>query len=1151
MFLNPYIPSKLKSLEKRNKNVSGSFSDFNLSDSNIGGNGSYRYDPIGSPLKSTQQLNVDWSAFENHTFFSSAEVKVNESFNKIINGYPFDGTRKEVEVFLDSLTGFEKWIWDLFPRNNGALKLYNNAYITVKDKSGNLYPDLSKNSKGETVINPQDSSTSFSLEFLINIPTGSNNTQVIFQKISSIEDGFTLFLEESLIDTVQCVYTVCSGSFRNFVDCSLEKGKWNHICAIHNKDSERGDLLQLYVNEQLIKESDPVKLGKLNTDNSPLLIGSGSSFYKDKIIVEPSSTFNGLIDELRIFHSVRSLKDQILFSSRGLYSTPDLKLYYRFNEPSGSFSLNGPSSSIDSIVLDSSGNSLHANITGFLPDMRVNQTENSQNPLKNEKKEFTIVLFPAHFTVLSLNADLLDKAKDYDRNNPNNIIRLIPPHYLLEGAAQDGFASPEGNIGESYSGEGIPGNGKLGSVQIILTFLYIWSKYFDELKMYLDSFGTLKNISYTKEENTIPDNFLEDRIKEFGYYLPKIFTNSDFDSFLHGDSLDPQEEDTIPLREIQSEIMRRVLINLPKISRSKGTQHSIKSFLRSVGIDPNNTLKIREYGGPTTKQLGSSRENRTETFALLDFSTSSYVFTPFLSSSRTEPGFPETKGEFVFKDNICVGTDRPSDGLLTSGSWHIEAIFKIPPQKINLISDYYGNQSLLKIVGTGSISTENILYGNLIATQGVSHPFKLPTVKLFLRPGIDILSPTLELSLPLNGEGIFDGETWNISFGCERNDAIGSIVSSSYYLRAGKMEEGEITKLYSTSSYFYETPLNEVNVFRELSSTHNASGSFISLGPNQEIEQGASSYHLGDYLHVDYLSRTTDYVGWCGNLKFYSTSLSLDEWKEHVRNPLSAGVRNPFKNYNYVNSISGSFGKLRLDTLKKQPERYSDSFGNIEFLDFSLNLGNCFGTGFLPSTNILVGDVLNYSMISPQFDEVACDDKIRLRSFQDINLVEENPWSVIAPTYLSDNFFSSEEPQDDLRLSIEFSLMDALDKDIIGIFSSLDVLNNSLGAPENLFSENYPDLDVLRDVYFNKLSNKPDWRSFLEFYRWFDLSVSTFIEQLIPSKTSFKGTNFVVESHMLERHKNIYRWDGNYLGDRIVVNDDFRVQQIVGRINKY
>ena len=108
----PYTPTFLKAAGYEGRHLQTSYSDFNLSDTNHQGIDSFKYDPLGYPLKSTQQLNIDWSKFENHTFFSSAEVKVNEAFNRIINGYPFDGSRKEVEEFLDSLTGFEKWVID-------------------------------------------------------------------------------------------------------------------------------------------------------------------------------------------------------------------------------------------------------------------------------------------------------------------------------------------------------------------------------------------------------------------------------------------------------------------------------------------------------------------------------------------------------------------------------------------------------------------------------------------------------------------------------------------------------------------------------------------------------------------------------------------------------------------------------------------------------------------------------------------------------------------------------------------------------------------------------------------------------------------------------------------------------------------------------
>ena len=74
-----------------------------ISITDIESTSSFKYALPGKGMKSTQQLNVDWSKFQNHTFFNSAQVKTNVAFDKIINQYPFDGTLKENESYFDSL----------------------------------------------------------------------------------------------------------------------------------------------------------------------------------------------------------------------------------------------------------------------------------------------------------------------------------------------------------------------------------------------------------------------------------------------------------------------------------------------------------------------------------------------------------------------------------------------------------------------------------------------------------------------------------------------------------------------------------------------------------------------------------------------------------------------------------------------------------------------------------------------------------------------------------------------------------------------------------------------------------------------------------------------------------------------------------------
>ena len=70
----------------------------------ISATGSFRFDPPGSPVKSSQQLPLDFSKFENHTFFSSAVSNINIAYEKIINEFPFEGSKSEYDTWLPGIS---------------------------------------------------------------------------------------------------------------------------------------------------------------------------------------------------------------------------------------------------------------------------------------------------------------------------------------------------------------------------------------------------------------------------------------------------------------------------------------------------------------------------------------------------------------------------------------------------------------------------------------------------------------------------------------------------------------------------------------------------------------------------------------------------------------------------------------------------------------------------------------------------------------------------------------------------------------------------------------------------------------------------------------------------------------------------------------
>jgi len=298
----------------------------------------------------------------------------------------------------------------------------------------------------------------------------------------------------------------------------------------------------------------------------------------------------------------------------------------------------------------------------------------------------------------------------------------------------------------------------------------------------------------------------------------------------------------------------------------------------------------------------------------------------------------------------------------------------------------------------------------------------------------------------------------------------------------------------------------------------------------------------------------TDLGGMMSNLRFWSKALTQTEWTEHVLNYRSLGVEDPLVNYNFVTTRTGSFERVRMDTFSKQETRRAcataslGTLGTINFLDFSLNNMHMTGTGFPIDADCVKGDLFDLSYLSPNFDEASTNEKIRIRSYLNQDLVDATPWAGVAPVY---EILKSEKPTDDVRFAIEFSLIDALNRDIVTMFSTFDAIDNAIGSPELLFSPDYPDLDKLRTVYFNRIQEKLNFKSFFEFFRWFDMSIGTFIEQLVPRKTNFKGTNFVIESHMLERHKLEYYGNEIYLGDACRARIRDVLQQIAGAIKKH
>ncbi len=1101
---------------------------------NAGSTSSFRYDNPGTGIKSTQEIPVDFSRFENHTFFSSAVIKTNVAFDKIINDFPFDGTEKDLEVFEDGLTGWEKYVLGRFPTYTGYLFFSGNqnTHVVVQNSSGYLFPGTSKDSEGSGVLDTNDSS--FSIESFLFIPAESNSRQVICQRQSSDGVGFNIGLESDA-STSKCGLIFHVKDSVNVMSASVDvpKGSFFQFCAAYDARPGQGDLKIFYNAKQVVSSSNSVDSLELIAGTAPLTIGSGSTFLG----WVPQQTLSGAMEDFRFFSDYRTPESQTLGMKQSVFQDGNMNLYFKFNEPTGSYGL-------EDVLLDSSGNSLHSRIQNYSDYDRTQPV--GQGPLTNENESLTPILYPNFTAVSNLNADLLLSASLYDAENPNLITKLVPPHYFLDGQNFQGLGSLEGSINDAYTSLSIPGTGILGQTQIMMSLLFVWSKHFDEMKIFIDSISNSLSVDYDTE-NTIPDKILPFLADYYGFTLPNIFSFANTDQYVKGINVNAEDIRAVaPLKEVQNQIWRRILTNLQEITKTKGTKQSIRSIMLAAGIDPDSVFKIREYGGPSKTSLSGLRQNRTEVSAMLDMSgtlrsTSStnsqgfgnnnpYLISTYLSASRTSLGAPYSNGSF----NSGYSNSN-NDGILTKHSFTYEGIYSWRDQ------DYkFTTQSLARIEVTGSDapSSQVGLVMNLVAVSGSSG-----SLNLLVNP----YSPGSTIKLTLTGANIFDGDKWNICFG--RANTYGDSTKSyrytnkypEYFLRCAKQSFGKIVEYHTISTASSAEPNVPWSLPGYYSANDNAlttQSTLLRRAPFIVIGSQSIPAHSSYFLNAssDPLARETLFNGNVAKVRFWSKKLDDEEWKEHVRNFKSLGVSNPSVNFNFTPTTTGSFEKLRIDADIDQVVTMSDASGRIEIFDFSQNeidingtgsFFHLYGYGFEPDKRVIKPAEFNYSFLSPTFDLSQTDEKVRVRSLLDLS--SEYPYAQPAPIY---EVPIGEYPEDDNRFSIEYSSVGALNEDIIRIFSSLDFFDNALGSTEVMFSDGYPDLENLRKVYFNRLEDKMNLTQFFQVFKWFDSSFSDLFYQILPRKTKFLGVNFVVESHVLERHKLMYMFDDIYLDDR-------------------
>lgn len=184
----------------------------------------------------------------------------------------------------------------------------------------------------------------------------------------------------------------------------------------------------------------------------------------------------------------------------------------------------------------------------------------------------------------------------------------------------------------------------------------------------------------------------------------------------------------------------------------------------------------------------------------------------------------------------------------------------------------------------------------------------------------------------------------------------------------------------------------------------------------------------------------------------------------------------------------------------------------------------------LPSDDTMSGrygwftDLVSYNMSGKGIFFGENDDQIVNREFlhSTRQRVPEsvNPDDLVSIRMFDDEIYKKDPDIVRYFFSIEKSMYQVINDDIINFFATIKEFNDLIGQPVNRYRMQYKSLEKFRNRYFERIKNVPSLEKYVEIFKWIDTSIGTMLYQLIPASSAFSsGLRTMVESHVLERNK--------------------------------
>jgi len=1021
---------------------------------------------------------IDFSSASNFAKYGSAEKYYSDAIKNIYQRYPYDGSRKEKLEWRNNSSQFDLYVFDnIYPKSAGfvTLNAATAQYIfinggphtssTGKFADANIF-DTASNRESNLAINPLNLGNT--LEFWYKEANNASSSYALFDLwngVASNQPNYTRFLLEKKSTGFAITYASGSRGVSNAnVVYSHDITAWHHYAFTVNSASN-GLEIKLYVDGDLKKEITTGSAFDGSADNASSVAYIGA--YRTGTVAYSSGSY----DEFRFWKEARSSKNisRYWFTNVGGGSNTDdsnteLGVYFKFNE--GIISTDSINT-LDSKCLDYSGRISNGTIANYSINVRSTGSaiEEFNSSLVEEKDP---ILYPIN----SLVAETLDiytnSGSLYDIENNSNIFKSLPSWIVEED---------ENSGGQELS----------NLVQII-------SSYFDTLHLQIESLPRIKDVKYYKEtEKPLP--FINKILSSYDFENIEIFNDSTFIEDVL--SRNETSEFENKLADIKNTIYQNIYNNLTYIYKSKGTEKSLRNLIRCFGVD-DELIKINLYADNAVYEIKDKYTYTSIPKKFVDFNdpdrNSGVIYQYAISGDSNTRGY--IKGNSSNKLDYVPVTVQA------------EIIF---PKKPSVDDPNYSipNFTEVSLFGVHTANSNQ----SLLSWGNDEFNFKVYAQKR----DFGSKDAYFAISGSLSGSGfhlsssyfndLYENNKWNLAV----------------RIKPEKLENTNLITGSATGSYIlefvgYNSVLDSTENYFVLSASINESDAKTALSKNKRVYAGA---HYQNFDTSSLLASTDVKIS---SVRFWLDYLSDDELKAHSYDPSSFGRQYPYWNAFLTNKDANTLMLSKADLLALNWDfntvTSSNAQGEFTVEDVSsgsvaaaleYNFGwlgdivkyrhSGFAKAFYPNDTQVTNKEYVYAAKLQNPEVISNSELIQIRDTDDINVTRNSK----PITYF---------------YSIEKSMSQIINDEIMSWFATIHSFNNLIGDPSERYRKEYKNLSYLRKLFFEKVRNEPDFEKFIEFFKWIDSSISLMINQLIPASANVSdNVRNIIESHLLERNK--------------------------------